>query len=615
MHALRRIYEDPDNEAVLLVDAENAFNSLNRRAALNNLQYTCPEFFKYILNTYRAPADLYVSNSDETIVSEEGTTQGDTSAMGVYACSLMPLLRKVKENCSTECPKQVWYADDAASGGRLKQIKKWWDYLQKIGPMYGYHPKPSKTWLIVKQEHIKMAEALFPDVKITTSGHRYLGSFIGDTNGLSEFIEEEMISWKEDISGLANIAQAEPQLAYSAFVYGTSKRWTYIARTTPGIADLLKPLEYQIKEEFIPSVIGKLYVPDNIRELIGLPSRMGGLNITDPTLTAELEYSNSVKSTQALAEAIFNQQEQYLEDQMTQSNIMKSIKSIKEQFYCTEHSRVVEAFPPQMKRHIELISEKGASSWLTSLPLQEYGFVLNRQEFHDAISLRYNLTLSTLNRSGICACGEPNTINHCLTCKLGGYVILRHNTIRDITAELLQMVCKDVEIEPPLMPVPNNYHLPTGTNTKEEARLDVSARGMWSNLDRALVDIRVLHPQAPSNSNCSIKQMYHSHEHSKKYEYNARVIQIEKATFTPLVFATTGGMGNEATRFMKRLAEKISIKKDQRYCDVIAFIRRRLRFDLLRTCLISIRGFRGVMKWKPSSIESLDVNLRPQAIY
>ncbi len=140
-------------------------------------------------------------------------------------------------------------------------------------------------------------------------------------------------------------------------------------------------------------------------------------------------------------------------------------------------------------------------------------------------------------------------------------------------------------------------------------------RSFWSRLDRAFVDVRVLHPQAPSNSGSSIHQMYHSHERSKKYEYNACVLNVEKATFTPLVFTTTGGMGQEATKFVKSLADKIAAKKQERYCDVIAFIRRRLRFDLLKTCLISIRGFRGSAKKScGSDINYLDFNLRPQAV-
>ena len=109
--------------------------------------------------------------------------------------------------------------------------------------------------------------------------------------------------------------------------------------------------------------------------------------------------------------------------------------------------------------------------------------------------------------------------------------------------------------------------------------------------------------------------MYSSHEREKKRSYNHRVLQVEKGSFTPLVFSTTGGMAPEATKFYKHLAQKISQRKSQEYSDVIAFIRRRLRFDLLKTCIISLRGFRGKQTINPDDIAELDLNLRRQAVY
>ena len=506
----------------------------------------------------------------------------------------------------------MWYADDSAAGGKLTQIVKWWNDLQQQGPIYGYHPKPSKTWLIVKPEYLNKAKELFPsEINITTTGHRYLGSFIGNQEGLQTFINGEIKEWKKDISGLASIAANDPHLAYSAFVYGTSKRWSFVSRTTPDISGLFNPLEYHIKEEFIPAITGKLHIPDNIRRIFSLPAKMGGMGISNASETSDMEYNNSIKATLALTEALFNQADCYNENVDEQASILSSIKRTREEFFKKERVNIVDGLSPTSVRQLDLISEKGASCWLTSLPMEHYGFTLNRQDFHDAISLRYNLTLSTLNRSGLCPCGEPNTINHCLVCKIGGFISLRHNSLRDTTEELLKDVCKDVENEPHLLPV-QGIQLPAGTNLKDGARLDVSARSFWSPLDRAFVDIRVLHPQAQSNSNKTIKQMYQSHERSKKTEYNARVLQVEKASFTPLVFSTSGGMGEEAIRFYKRVADKMSRKTGQRYSDTITFIRRRLRFDLLRTCLISIRGYIG-KKHTPDAIENLDLNLRPQA--
>ena len=95
----------------------------------------------------------------------------------------------------------------------------------------------------------------------------------------------------------------------------------------------------------------------------------------------------------------------------------------------------------------------------------------------------------------------------------------------------------------------NVVQLPRSANTAVDARLDVSARSLWNPLERAFFDIRVFHPQAPSNvAHGTIPNMYRSHENEKKSAYNARVLEVERGTFTPVVFSTTGGMGMEANR-------------------------------------------------------------------
>ena len=58
----------------------------------------------------------------------------------------------------------------------------------------------------------------------------------------------------------------------------------------------------------------------------------------------------------------------------------------------------IEKQTPEMKRNMEQLSGPGASSWLSAFPLKEQGFVLNKSEFQDAISLRYDKTLKILPR-------------------------------------------------------------------------------------------------------------------------------------------------------------------------------------------------------------------------
>ena len=68
MHQVRTIAE-----AILLVDAENAFNNLNRTAALTNIKELCPPFYQYLHNTYQAPAQLIIpgETSYEIIYSDK----------------------------------------------------------------------------------------------------------------------------------------------------------------------------------------------------------------------------------------------------------------------------------------------------------------------------------------------------------------------------------------------------------------------------------------------------------------------------------------------------------------------------------------------------------------
>ena len=82
---------------------------------------------------------------------------------------------------------------------------------------------------------------------------------------------------------------------------------------------------------------------------------------------------------------------------------------------------------------------------------------------------------------------------------------------------------------------------------------------------------------------------------------------MEKGTFTPLVFSTTGGMGDECNRFHKRLAELLSIKKGEKYADTISWIRSKVSFALIRSALLCLRGSRSTRRTYDTS--NVDFNL------
>ena len=105
---------------------------------------------------------------------------------------------------------------------------------------------------------------------------------------------------------------------------------------------------------------------------------------------------------------------------------------------------VYERAPNNLKRVLDLSSEKGSSVWLTVVPLHELGFNLNKREFHfrDAIKLRYDWPIEVIPTR--CVCGDIFSVNHSMVCKKGGFIIQRHIELRDLEADRLSMVCNDV---------------------------------------------------------------------------------------------------------------------------------------------------------------------------
>ena len=245
-----------------------------------------------------------------------------------------------------------------------------------------------------------------------------------------------------------------------------------------------------------------------------------------------------------------------------------------------------------MQRTIEQLSEPGASSWLGALPVQEQGFNLTKAEFHDALALRYKRTVKNLPSQ--CPCGKDYDVTHAMNCKLGGFVYARHNNIRDFECRLLKVALNDVESEPSLHPVINrNGYLKTAL-LEDNARPDIRARGFWRTGQNAYFDVRVTNADCSSQQEMTLKAVLRKHETEKKNNHNRRIMEVEHGTFTPLIFTTTGVMGHECTIYHKNLAEKLSVKKNERYEDIMRYLRVKRSFLALKSTLLCLRGSRTI---------------------
>ena len=359
-------------------------------------------------------------------------------------------------------------------------------------------------------------------------------------------------------------------------------------RTIKDISDCLIPLDEVITNTFIPAIAG-FRVSTAERGLFALPVKSGGMGIETISDISDAEFSRSVQMTAPLA-AIIAMQGEELPNQNDVNEAKACVRKQKEEAIKAKVATVDSTQDRDVMRSIKQSRQSGASNWLSAIPLAKHHLNFNKGEFRDALALRYNKHMPGL--PSMCVCGQPFNVTHAMNCKKGGFISARHDNIRDFEAKLLSQVCNDVETEPPLQPL-SSEHLPRSANTSAEARLDVRARGFWRRGQNAFFDIRVTNASAPSQINTSLNTILKKHEAEKKRRYNERVMQIEQGSFTPLVFSTVGSMGPETAIYHKALAEKIAQKKDERYSEVITYIRTMLSNLSIKSALLCLRGSRG----------------------
>ena len=75
---------------------------------MHNIRHLWLTIATILVNSYRAPTELFLDCN--TILSQEGRTQGDPIAMAMYGLATIPLIRRLHGPC-----KQVWCTDNSAT--------------------------------------------------------------------------------------------------------------------------------------------------------------------------------------------------------------------------------------------------------------------------------------------------------------------------------------------------------------------------------------------------------------------------------------------------------------------------------------------------------------------
>ena len=278
----------------------------------------------------------------------------------------------------------------------------------------------------------------------------------------------------------------------------------------------MKRLEDALSCLLIPTLTGQSPPLNSNREIFSLPARLGGLGIRNPSSQASFEFSASQRVCHLIVSRILAGKVEYEYECICLHAVVKpDIRRERMEKEKEIRDGLLQSLPAETSRMLRIAGEKGVSSWLTCLPIQEFGYCLHKRAFLDALCLRYGWLPRDVPTK--CICGTNFSVDHALSCTKGGFPSLRHNEIQDFTAQVLTEVCNDVLIEPQLQRLSGESLQGGSVNTSEGARLDIAMNGFWGgHFERSFIDVRVFNPHAPSYRNQNMDSCYMRHEKEKK---------------------------------------------------------------------------------------------------
>ena len=134
-------------------------------------------------------------------------------------------------------------------------IETYFDLLTCQGPGHRYHPKPSKSVLVVHPDNLEARKEFgeLHEFKVYTGAY-YIGGYIRDNESESDWLRERMLTWEKNISTIRKTAGKYPQESYGAVVRAIKSSWIFLQHATCDTGDAFVGVEKMIWETFLPCI-------------------------------------------------------------------------------------------------------------------------------------------------------------------------------------------------------------------------------------------------------------------------------------------------------------------------------------------------------------------------
>ena len=495
---------------------------------------------------------------------------------------------------------QCGFADDITGAGPISKMLDWIELATKLGPTYGVHFNPTKTGIVScdpkRVQEVQRLVSQRPALGgvTVTDGMEVLGCHVGTWSDAHDFIDGKVDAWTAGLNHLVKVGHRDPHGLYTAVRMSFLGMPTFVQRGMGGQPEQYRPIENVMAEKVLPALVPQARTGEGAREVYALPSRLGGLGITNITTTATANHEVAVRASRVLAESLLGRREwckaehdQHFSDTTSKHKTTKTAELQEDQTRLL--SLYVRRLPtPQAKATVNAM-QKGTHYFLVAKPVEAHNTYLSPDEFRDALAVRYGYDPQRVTPT--CShCQADNDLAHAMTCRHGGNRWGRHNTVRDEIAHLCRTAygrtAYSVEVEP--------WVRKDAEDGSVDLRADVGIRGLDQPAKITMLDVRICHPSAKSYV-------------QKKQDTDAvlRAAEIEKTEmygqacrergwlFKPFVLTTDGARGGEAELMIKRIGDALSKRWRLNNSRAVTWVRCRLATALARGCSACIRAPRG----------------------
>ena len=143
---------------MLKIDFTNAFNTLSRDAMQAVIREELPELYPFIESCYSGQS--YLRFGHYTLLSDEGSQQGDPLGPLLFCATVMSIVKRVKSQCN------IWYTDDGTLGGEIDTLLTDFEMLMAEGRKLGLVVNIAKCEVITDDEEVlQKIRSVAPSIK------------------------------------------------------------------------------------------------------------------------------------------------------------------------------------------------------------------------------------------------------------------------------------------------------------------------------------------------------------------------------------------------------------------------------------------------------------------